>query len=317
MSKIWKELSRIALLGTERAAPDEALMQHLQSLGIDLDQGLSKIMLEGSAYIHQMNKAGFPLMDFEGAIERVTDEDSTICSARSAQHLQAILRKDYEDVLDEFIIHLKAAKKEIPPESLPDLLDKAKNNRAFWHKIEPIIGARGHWLISLNRNWKNLGQATESVKTATPIPQSDKEWLLLIENEWKASDAKALEKLIPLMPAKPLNVMLRLEMDLLASNSLAGWLLMHSKAAWDDAIAKQFISKLKSFIVVSNGYAQGTTFYKKVLKNAGLRIEPYLVDELKKGWEVHNNQWQFWEKDVERFFKTLLFRQKMIRALQE
>jgi|GEM_PF-2810385 len=316
MSKTWEELSRIALLGTERAAPDEALMQYLQSLGVDLDQGLSKILLEGSAYIHQMNKAGFPLMDFDGEIEPVVDEGSTICNARSAQHLQAILRKDYEDVLEEFIIHLKAAKKEIPPESLPDLLDKAKNNRTFWHKIEPIIGKRGHWLIGLNRSWKNLGQATKITESTTQPPKSNKDWQLLIESEWQASDAKALEQLIPLLPSAPLNVMLHSgNIDLATANSLVGRLLLYSKANWEDAISVQFINKLKTVIVSQNSFAQGTAFYKKVLKNAGLRVAPHLVDELKKGWEVHNDQWQFWEKDIERFFKTLLFRQKMIQAL--
>lgn len=153
----WKELSKVALLGTERSHLSDETKSLLSEHGINMDAEETQILLESAAFFSQINKAAFILPTFQGHIVATAeDADERIVSPKSTHHLNLILTGDYERALPEFILYLEKTQKQLSPKNLPDLLNKCLESRDFWHKIKPAIGKRGWWLLSQNPTWQTL-----------------------------------------------------------------------------------------------------------------------------------------------------------------
>lgn len=156
---MWKELSKIALLGTERSHLSEETKALLANHGIHMDAEETQILLESAAFFSQIKKAAFLLPKYEGKnIVAAEDSNEEIASPKSTHHLNLILNGDYERALSEFIAHLETNNKQLSPKNLPDLLNKCLESRAFWQKIKPAIGKRGWWLLEQNPAWQTLEQ---------------------------------------------------------------------------------------------------------------------------------------------------------------
>ena len=56
---IWKQLEKIALLGTERSTLTPAMQEALIDKGINTDQEITKTVLEAVAYYAPLQKAGW------------------------------------------------------------------------------------------------------------------------------------------------------------------------------------------------------------------------------------------------------------------
>jgi len=156
---IWEELAKIALIGTERASLPAEVLENLARLGIDTDAEAPKVVLEGAALYHQLQRAGFPLPVYDGEKPPAPGEAGPVGglpSARAARHLQLILEGRFQYALPEYLHLLKQYGKRIPPEHLPALFDHAQRSPALWKAIEGLLGPFEYWLLRQNPGWASL-----------------------------------------------------------------------------------------------------------------------------------------------------------------
>lgn len=197
----WKNLIKTALIGTDRSELSESTLEELKQLGVDIEMNPANILLEGATLFAQMRKAGFQPKKWEGEIPLPSQNDKVkICSKKSSDHLAMILNGTYETALDEFIQHLIFNKKSLPPELLPELLEKCRSDKALWQKLHLAIGERGNWLIDQNEDWHFLigkkqeldwetSRKTERVAILNALRKTQPdEALELIESTWEEDD---------------------------------------------------------------------------------------------------------------------------------
>lgn len=189
----WKELVRVALIGTDRAKLSPELLENLKQLGVDTSKEASRIVLEGASLLSLINKTQAQTMEWNGTLPSPAGPDSTrSCSPKSSDHLALILSGTYETALSEFLSHLIENKKCLPPELLPDLLDQCLANPKLWEKLRFTIGERGEWLIQQNPDWQNLVSTPQ--KTHWQTGSSDQRMALL-----KLLRRTEPEKVIPMI----------------------------------------------------------------------------------------------------------------------
>lgn len=156
------ELTKIALLGTDRADFSEKLKAQIEQQGIDTDVSATQLLLEAAALGTYQKKAGFLIAKYSKELpDTVDDADEYVCSENSAYHLQQILEGKYHYALAEFIEHLTANNKQLPPELLPDIISKRMEAGDNYETIRPIIGKRGAWLLEQNPAWCRLVPVTD------------------------------------------------------------------------------------------------------------------------------------------------------------
>ncbi len=154
---IWKNLIKTALIGTDRSELSESTLEELKKLGVEIEATPANILLEGATLYAQMRKAGFQPKKWEGEIPFPAQKDkSKICSKKSSEHLAMILTGTFTPALDNYIEQLIFNKKSLPPELLPELLEKCRSDKTLWKKLKNAIGERGKWLIEQNEDWHFL-----------------------------------------------------------------------------------------------------------------------------------------------------------------
>ena len=156
---LWKELIKIALVGTDRITVSKSVLENLKQIGVPENKDIAKMILEGAAIQSMMRKAGSTLNTWtEPLPDSKRSDGGEICNRRSSAHLKAILFGSHKKALPEFIKHLTQNQKNLPPELLPELLDEAVVNEKFSALRLSCIGSRGAWLIQQNDEWKNLNK---------------------------------------------------------------------------------------------------------------------------------------------------------------
>ena len=157
LSLLWKELVKLALIGTERSSIPPSVAKALEAYGIDTTQDITRVVLEGAALQSPLQKAGFmPETWNSQTLAPSPPEQLTNCSKESIEHLSLILQGIYSHALDEFIEGMILYKKCLPFELLPAFLDECVKDDALWQKLQAVIGKRGQWLIHLNPAWQKL-----------------------------------------------------------------------------------------------------------------------------------------------------------------
>ena len=165
---LWKELVRVALIGTDRAKLSPEMLKSLDGLGVDTSMEPTQVLLEGAALLSLVNKTQGQLQDWKGTLSSPDKPDSSNpCSPTSSNHLSLILNGNYESALSEFLSHLINNKKHLPPERLPDLLDQCLTNPQLWNKLRFTIGERGEWLVQQNPDWQSLTAAPQKIDWET------------------------------------------------------------------------------------------------------------------------------------------------------
>ncbi len=164
----WKELVRVALIGTDRAKLSPELLKKLEELGVNTSKEPTRVVLEGASLLSLINKTQNQLNDWKGSFPIPGKKDSTNpCNQKSSGHISLILNGTFEPALSEFLSHLINNKKCLPPEMLPDLLDQCLSNRTLWEKLRFTIGERGEWLIQQNPNWQSLLAISQKIDWET------------------------------------------------------------------------------------------------------------------------------------------------------
>ncbi len=178
----WSHILRIAVVGTERGPLPPAVSE---SFGLNANSDPARALLEVLAVGVLLRKAGFPLGGSTAftpsgqepltAMEQTPHPTttfgykwpqpdgvnavlpSTVHLSPSALHLlPSILHGRYTALLDEWLFLLVKNGLQIPPEYLPELLDRAERDPAFWEKLQPAVGIRGAWLAAQNPAWQAI-----------------------------------------------------------------------------------------------------------------------------------------------------------------
>lgn len=164
---IWDNILRTAVVGTERGPLPTSISE---SLGLNVGSDSAQVLLEALATGVLLRKAGHPLVislgryaSFSPALPAEAHHAKEGHLPPSALHLlPSILHGHHAALLDEWLSLLVKNGLQIPPEYLPELLDRAERDAVFWEKLRPAVSARGTWLAAQNPTWQSLyAQSTD------------------------------------------------------------------------------------------------------------------------------------------------------------
>ena len=142
---MWQEISRIALLGTDQTGIPDALRTRLDELDLPPGADEAETLLIALAAAGQMRKAGQPLRTFSGELPSaplLETDDRPVCSPAAVRYLTAILQQNRTEVLFEFFGLLREFGQQLPPEVLPELLEKSKPGDQLARELRQISGPR-------------------------------------------------------------------------------------------------------------------------------------------------------------------------------
>jgi Family of unknown function (DUF5691) len=160
---MWQDIIKASLIGTDKCIPSVSTLENLQKIGVK-SSDIPEIVLQGAGLLTLMRKGGYLLTDFKGILPEVCEKETEkICTTSSISHLKAILEGEYEEALEEFLFLTKQYKTILPAQFLPQFFHYCRGNRTLWAMVEPVIGAKGRWLLKQNEDWTHL--STLSLKT--------------------------------------------------------------------------------------------------------------------------------------------------------
>lgn len=163
----FKELARIALLGTENTVFPDDLLREMKAKGLDVKKEKPLLLAESAALYSQLKKAGFKLNDYEGKLPEVVEsKEENNCSLKSVRHLQLILDGKYKAVFPEFLHHLLENGKYLPTELIPSLMSRADINE-WWSLVEMALSPNGKWLLTQHPEWKLRIKSPENINWET------------------------------------------------------------------------------------------------------------------------------------------------------
>ncbi|MFK7951167.1 MAG: DUF5691 domain-containing protein [Saprospiraceae bacterium] len=155
---MWKEIVKTALIGTQRGKISESDKAILAEIGIKIDAEPAKILLQSAALLGQMQRVGKELPKRKGGLPTASPEEMLeTYSDKAAYNLALMLSsEEFAPALPEFLRHLENANKVLPPEALPQVLNKCVVDSELWEAIKSAVGERGKWLALQHPEWKNL-----------------------------------------------------------------------------------------------------------------------------------------------------------------
>lgn len=155
---MWQEIVKTALIGTQRGKISESDKATLAAIGIKTDAEPAKIVLQAAALLGQMQRVGKELPKRKGGLPTASPEEMLeTCSDKAAYNLALMLSsEEFAPALPEFLRHLENANKVLPPEALPQVLNKCVVDSELWEAIQSAVGERGKWLALQHPEWKTL-----------------------------------------------------------------------------------------------------------------------------------------------------------------
>lgn len=157
MNRIWENMVRTAIAGTERSpVPETDLMR----LGIAATEDASQVALSALAATCLLRKAATPLPATPPLqILPCPVDDRPICRPAAVQALKNMLRHGiFPEVLPEFFQLLTRSGKRLPPEVLPLVLDHHPAPSAVMDALGPLAP----WLAEQNPAWSDNAKTTEA-----------------------------------------------------------------------------------------------------------------------------------------------------------
>ncbi len=157
----WKELSKIALLGTDRTAISPALKKALAELGVDSEMDSAQLVLKGAAILQAQKRAATIAEKWSAPIPAMpAGAEENHCSSKSTRHLEMILDGPHKEAFNEFIDWINVYHKTLTPRFIPVILERALDDGELRNTILPLIGPRGKWLAQQNPKWAMLFSET-------------------------------------------------------------------------------------------------------------------------------------------------------------
>lgn len=169
-NNLWQDIVTTAVVGTERkplqltpsADPLGKLLSQLDSSDPE------STLLSAAAAISLYQRAGqLPVKDHQPLPQPCEPDDLPSCSLRAAQQLSLMLQGQHSEFLPEWLARAAKARKRVPEEYLPELLNKGQNTRQLRDAILPVLGKRGRWLAAQNSDWNYVGDENTEETWAT------------------------------------------------------------------------------------------------------------------------------------------------------
>lgn len=153
------ELIKTALLGTDKympATPDflGETGKKIESLSTEKEDRFLKLAI--TAFLYE--EAGRKSSTFDSSLPECPAETSALVSPVLVERLRETLFTK-EDVLFKYLTFLISKSNQVLPADLvPEVLDKARENKKASGNMVQICGETGKWLCSLNPAWQPLFQ---------------------------------------------------------------------------------------------------------------------------------------------------------------
>ncbi len=156
----YQSILKTFLVGTERSPlPEED--RALPDLPVAADP--AQATLDALATANLLRKAGFPLASFATPTHAVSHPDEcAVCSEAAAGDLHLMLNGHHAEALPEFLGLLAERRLRLPPEFLPEFLEKAARSGLPAGLTGPAIGQRGRWLAQQHPSWSALAAEAET-----------------------------------------------------------------------------------------------------------------------------------------------------------
>jgi hypothetical protein len=161
-------LIQIALLGTERQPPPEAIssatpLGQLQQQSISPNREQTLLSLAALASIHE-RIGSLPPSEGRDAPSSAPLESASRASDHAGAFLQRLLKGDFSsiatDLISEWLRIAAATNQLVPPQLLPLLLEAGSEKRELRTFFGATVGERGQWLAKQNPGWNYLHFST-------------------------------------------------------------------------------------------------------------------------------------------------------------
>ena len=154
--QLWDDILATAVVGTEQrelqlAAREDELGRLLGQ--IDNTDREGSLLSAASVVALYRNAGVAPPADTHALTETCVHDDVSRSSAASGQHLASMLDGEFQELLREWLAAMKTARKRVPEEHLPALLDYARADPSLHPTIADVVGQRGEWLAAQNPDW--------------------------------------------------------------------------------------------------------------------------------------------------------------------
>lgn len=196
----WDEILATAVVGTEqrglKLAPSDDELGRLLAQISNTDREGS--LLSAASVVALYRSAGVaPPTDTQPLPEVCGEDDMIRSSLTSGQHLAWMLDGEFREVLPEWLAAMNRARKRVPEEHLPALLDQGRMEPSLRRMIVAVLGRRGEWLAVQNPDWLYATPREEKDVWETG---SREERLLLLEHLRGVEPARARELLATTWP---------------------------------------------------------------------------------------------------------------------
>lgn len=149
------QLANTALLGTQRmglpslpaTSPVKGVLEKLSDTSAE-----SKLLsLAGTLSLYE--QAGVTALKLKRVVDDRPLQDVPRCPADASKYLARMLEGQHSELLPEFLTVLAKTGYRVPEETLPLLLDRAKNVYHLRAPLMAVLGETGKWLVRQNPAW--------------------------------------------------------------------------------------------------------------------------------------------------------------------
>ena len=178
--------------------------------------------------------------------------------------------------------------------------------------------------LFLRTDWRTtalpaLVKATARFKNENWAEVIVRYWLTTEEQDiWQST---AIKRVIPLLNAEVFNEIcidyIELQSELISEDSAVTQLLLADAHPWDDRLTLALVLGFQNWLNTTDNYFWNTWHYRDLLQIASTRASVNLFQQLKSGWRFSTAGQMRWEKEVERFLRTLIFRRDIITELKK
>jgi hypothetical protein len=135
----WKEFVTAAVIGTERGSPPTLPAALDPVVGADGELKPETRFLTRAGALALWRKAGYTPPSGDAVLAPAENEEAPLVKLNTTTHLRAVLSGRYAALLPELLSETSRLGLRLPPELLPVLLDRARQDRT----LRPAVLAAG------------------------------------------------------------------------------------------------------------------------------------------------------------------------------
>lgn len=157
--KIWEYMVNSAILGTEKPVPGRPDLPEELNLVFDQIGNASHLdreskFLQQAAIVCNYRRSGFqPLQKSDVQVSNAEPEGLAYAGGTAILALSKVLNEGSFPLLELWMQRCSANQQLVPPDLLPDVLDKADYHSSIRRMTIACAGNRGKWLSQFNPDW--------------------------------------------------------------------------------------------------------------------------------------------------------------------